>query len=210
MKLFQICNNQLLFCLHVQLLKKPDRSDNAESEKPKEKAKKPEKPLKEDRSLGGSDQKRRNFENKEDREKKSVSYFLLSYFYTFEQSNRADVVLLLPGGRKRGGRSSGSGTQIETENGTRIGGRERRSVPDVRTRKGGGGGNSRTERTPSRSEKRRLKRKKPRRGGGVKTCPTPTLRRWRNLPKTIKRRRVAKESACGIRCVFQDVRPSSH
>ncbi|XP_017263954.1 regulator of nonsense transcripts 3B [Kryptolebias marmoratus] len=55
----------------IKLLKKPDRSDDAESEKPKEKAKKPEKPHKEDRSSGGGDHKRRqNTENKEDRERK--------------------------------------------------------------------------------------------------------------------------------------------
>ncbi|XP_037531642.1 regulator of nonsense transcripts 3B [Nematolebias whitei] len=55
----------------IKLLKKPDRSDDAESEKPKEKAKKPEKPQKEDRSTGGSDLKRRqNTEHREDRERK--------------------------------------------------------------------------------------------------------------------------------------------
>lgn len=84
-----------IFCPNIQLLKKPDRSDDAESEKPKEKAKKPEKPLKEDRSTGGSDVKRRqNTENREDRERKSVSIVI---FYTcrahFEQRNRADVVI---------------------------------------------------------------------------------------------------------------------
>ncbi|XP_047441928.1 regulator of nonsense transcripts 3B [Mugil cephalus] len=55
----------------IKLLKKPDRSEEADSEKPKEKPKKPEKPNKEDRSMGGADHKRRhNIENKEDRGRK--------------------------------------------------------------------------------------------------------------------------------------------
>ncbi|XP_045897676.1 regulator of nonsense transcripts 3B [Micropterus dolomieu] len=55
----------------IKLLKKPDRGDNADSEKPKEKVKKPEKPNKEDRSMGSADHKRRqNIENKDDRGRK--------------------------------------------------------------------------------------------------------------------------------------------
>lgn len=55
-------------------MKKPDRGDDVDSEKPKEKAKKPERPNKEDRSAGGADHKRRqNIENKEDRGRKSVA-----------------------------------------------------------------------------------------------------------------------------------------
>ncbi|XP_069550337.1 regulator of nonsense transcripts 3B [Brachyistius frenatus] len=55
----------------IKLLKKPDRGDDADSEKPKEKPKKPEKPNKEDRSAGNADHKRRlNIENKEDRGRK--------------------------------------------------------------------------------------------------------------------------------------------
>lgn len=59
----------------MQLLKKPDRSDDNESEIPKEKAKKPEKPTKEDRSVGSGDHKRRqNIDHKEDRGRKSVTH----------------------------------------------------------------------------------------------------------------------------------------
>ncbi|XP_070769284.1 regulator of nonsense transcripts 3B [Enoplosus armatus] len=55
----------------IKLLKKPDRGNDADSEKPKEKAKKPEKPNKEDRSMGSADHKRRqNIEIKEDRGRK--------------------------------------------------------------------------------------------------------------------------------------------
>lgn len=60
----------------VQLLKKPERSDDNESENPKEKAKKAEKLTKEDRLTGSSDHKRRqNIEHKEDRGRKSVASF---------------------------------------------------------------------------------------------------------------------------------------
>lgn len=56
----------------IKLLKKPDRGDEADSEKPKEKAKKPEKPNKEERSVGSADHKRRqNIENKEERGRKA-------------------------------------------------------------------------------------------------------------------------------------------
>ncbi|XP_042349056.1 regulator of nonsense transcripts 3B [Plectropomus leopardus] len=56
----------------IKLLKKPDRGDDADSEKPKEKSKKPERPNKEDRSTGSSDHKRRqHIENKEDRGRKA-------------------------------------------------------------------------------------------------------------------------------------------
>lgn len=56
----------------IKLLKKPDRGDEADSEKPKEKTKKPEKPNKEDRSVGSADHKRRqNIENKEERGRKA-------------------------------------------------------------------------------------------------------------------------------------------
>ncbi|KAK2904354.1 regulator of nonsense transcripts 3B [Channa argus] len=55
----------------IKLLKKPDRSDNADSEKPKEKAKKPERPNKEERSTGSADHKRRqNIDHKDDRGRK--------------------------------------------------------------------------------------------------------------------------------------------
>lgn len=58
----------------MQLLKKPDRSDENESENPKEKAKKPEKPTKEDRLAGIGDHKRRqNIEHKGDRERRLVT-----------------------------------------------------------------------------------------------------------------------------------------
>lgn len=56
----------------IKLLKKPDRSDDADSDKSKEKAKKPDRPNKEDRSMGGGDHKRRqHIENKEDRGRKA-------------------------------------------------------------------------------------------------------------------------------------------
>lgn len=55
----------------MQLLKKPDRGEEVDSEKLKEKAKKPEKPNKDDRPAAGADQKRRqNIEHKEDRGRK--------------------------------------------------------------------------------------------------------------------------------------------
>ncbi|XP_022070015.1 regulator of nonsense transcripts 3B [Acanthochromis polyacanthus] len=55
----------------IKLLKKPDRSDEVDSEKPKEKPKRAEKPNKEERSMGSADHKRRhNIENKEDRGRK--------------------------------------------------------------------------------------------------------------------------------------------
>ncbi|KAG7518638.1 regulator of nonsense transcripts 3B [Solea senegalensis] len=55
----------------IKLLKKPDRGDDADSEKPKEKAKKTEKHSKDDRPLGSTDHKRRqHIDNKEDRGRK--------------------------------------------------------------------------------------------------------------------------------------------
>ncbi|KAI9541557.1 Regulator of nonsense transcripts 3B [Dissostichus eleginoides] len=55
----------------IKLLKKPDRAEDADSEKPKEKTKKPERPNKEDRPMGGADHKRRqHIDNKEDRGRK--------------------------------------------------------------------------------------------------------------------------------------------
>lgn len=70
--------------MDVQLLKKPERGDDADSEKPKEKAKKPEKLNKEDRSMASADQKRRhNMENKEDRARKSVTF---SYFIELQNN----------------------------------------------------------------------------------------------------------------------------
>lgn len=55
-----------------QLLKKPERADEPESDKPKEKLKKAEREkLKEDRAPGSSDgKKRQNGENREDRPRK--------------------------------------------------------------------------------------------------------------------------------------------
>uniref|UniRef100_A0AAQ5XZC7 UPF3 domain-containing protein n=1 Tax=Amphiprion ocellaris TaxID=80972 RepID=A0AAQ5XZC7_AMPOC len=65
----EFCGNTLWHSKH--LLKKPDRCDDVDSEKPKEKPKRAEKPNKEDRSMGSADQKRRhNIENKEDRGRK--------------------------------------------------------------------------------------------------------------------------------------------
>ncbi|XP_056295307.1 regulator of nonsense transcripts 3B [Pseudoliparis swirei] len=56
----------------IKLLKKPDRSDDCDSEKSKEKAKKPDRPNKDDRSMGVADHKRRpHIENKEDRGRKA-------------------------------------------------------------------------------------------------------------------------------------------
>ncbi|XP_068181549.1 regulator of nonsense transcripts 3B [Antennarius striatus] len=56
----------------IKLLKKPDRGDDADSEKPKEKTKKTEKSNKEDRSMGSAEHKRRQYtENKEDRGRKA-------------------------------------------------------------------------------------------------------------------------------------------
>lgn len=58
----------------MQLLKKPERSEENESENPKEKAKKPEKLTKEDRLAGSGDHKRRhNIEHKEDRGRRLVT-----------------------------------------------------------------------------------------------------------------------------------------
>ncbi|AWP11838.1 putative regulator of nonsense transcripts 3B [Scophthalmus maximus] len=56
----------------IKLLKKPDRGDDADAEKPKERAKKPERQSKEDRPMGTGDHRRRqNIENKEDRGRKA-------------------------------------------------------------------------------------------------------------------------------------------
>ncbi|XP_029368321.1 regulator of nonsense transcripts 3B [Echeneis naucrates] len=56
----------------IKLLKKPDRSDDTDPEKPKDKSKKPEKSSKEDRMMGSTDHRRRhNIENKEDRGRKA-------------------------------------------------------------------------------------------------------------------------------------------
>lgn len=56
----------------IKLLKKPDRGDDVDPEKPKEKTKKPERPNKEDRSMGNADHKRRqNIDNKEERGRKA-------------------------------------------------------------------------------------------------------------------------------------------
>ncbi|CAG5989511.1 regulator of nonsense transcripts 3B [Menidia menidia] len=55
----------------IKLLKKPDRSDDGDSEKPYSRPKKPERPNKEDRSVGNAEQRRRpNLESKEDRGRK--------------------------------------------------------------------------------------------------------------------------------------------
>ncbi|XP_061582340.1 regulator of nonsense transcripts 3B [Cololabis saira] len=55
----------------IKLLKKPDRCNDEDTEKPKDKPKKPERSNKEDRPLGSADLKRRqNTDNKEDRGKK--------------------------------------------------------------------------------------------------------------------------------------------
>lgn len=56
----------------MQLLKKPERSEDNESENPKERSKKPEKPA------GIGDHKRRqNIDHKEDRGRKLVTYYLI-------------------------------------------------------------------------------------------------------------------------------------
>ncbi|KAM9850289.1 regulator of nonsense transcripts 3B [Aulostomus maculatus] len=56
----------------IKLLKKPDRGDEADTEKSKERSKKTERLNKEDRSAGSADQKRRhNTEHKEERGKKT-------------------------------------------------------------------------------------------------------------------------------------------
>lgn len=55
----------------IKLLKKPERTDDGDYEKSKEKMKKQEKPNKEDRPIGSADQKRRqNNDQKEDRGRK--------------------------------------------------------------------------------------------------------------------------------------------
>uniref|UniRef100_A0A667YRA9 UPF3B regulator of nonsense mediated mRNA decay n=1 Tax=Myripristis murdjan TaxID=586833 RepID=A0A667YRA9_9TELE len=55
----------------IKLLRKPDRGDDADSEKPKEKAKKPEKPIKDDRAPGSADlKKRQSSDSKEERGRK--------------------------------------------------------------------------------------------------------------------------------------------
>ncbi|XP_068596366.1 regulator of nonsense transcripts 3B [Brachionichthys hirsutus] len=55
----------------IKLLKKPERGGDTDSEKTKEKTKKPEKPTKEDRSMVSGEYKRRqNADNKEDRGRK--------------------------------------------------------------------------------------------------------------------------------------------
>ncbi|XP_019937884.2 regulator of nonsense transcripts 3B [Paralichthys olivaceus] len=55
----------------IKLLKKPDRGEEADAEKHKEKGKKPEKPSKDDRPMGSHEYKRRqNIDNKEDRGRK--------------------------------------------------------------------------------------------------------------------------------------------
>lgn len=56
----------------IKLLKKPDRCDEGDSEKPKERAKKPERPNKEERAMGSGDhRKRQHIDNKEDRGRKT-------------------------------------------------------------------------------------------------------------------------------------------
>lgn len=58
----------------MQLLKKPDRCDEGDSEKPKERVKKPERPNKEERAMGSGDhRKRQHIDNKEDRGRKLVT-----------------------------------------------------------------------------------------------------------------------------------------
>lgn len=58
----------------AQLLKKLEKHDNTDNEKPKEKPKKPEREkLKDDRAPGGGDaKKRQNGEHREDKSRKSV------------------------------------------------------------------------------------------------------------------------------------------
>uniref|UniRef100_A0A667Z361 UPF3B regulator of nonsense mediated mRNA decay n=1 Tax=Myripristis murdjan TaxID=586833 RepID=A0A667Z361_9TELE len=53
----------------IKLLRKPDRGDDADSEKPKEKAKKPEKPIKDDRAPGSADLKKRQSSDNRDRDR---------------------------------------------------------------------------------------------------------------------------------------------
>nr|XP_057932578.1 regulator of nonsense transcripts 3B [Doryrhamphus excisus] len=54
----------------IKLLRKPDRGEEADTDKTKEKFKKSDRPIKEDRTTGGGDQKRRQHENREERGKK--------------------------------------------------------------------------------------------------------------------------------------------
>lgn len=54
----------------IKLLKKPEKCDDGDSEKPKDKSKKPERLNKEERFLGNSEHKRRHIEIKEDRGRK--------------------------------------------------------------------------------------------------------------------------------------------
>lgn len=67
---YRIEGNVMLF-FFLQLLKKTDRADDTDPEKPKEKVKKTEKHNKEERCSGGLDHKRRQSgENKEERVRK--------------------------------------------------------------------------------------------------------------------------------------------
>ena len=77
---FQYVLRNLFYFSSDQLLKKPDRVEEADAEKHKEKAKKPEKPNKEERPMGNHEYKRRqNIENKEDRGRKLVASVVFFY-----------------------------------------------------------------------------------------------------------------------------------
>jgi len=55
----------------LQLLRKPDRGEEADIEKPKDKPKRPERPMKDDKVMGSVDLKKRPIiDNKEDRVRK--------------------------------------------------------------------------------------------------------------------------------------------
>lgn len=98
------------------------------------------------------------------------------------------------------GRSPESGTWIETESGKKSGGSEKRSVLNDRTRNDENGGKGRTERTPSGSVKRTLKKKKLLRKRRMRPWwNLLTPRSQKNPLKKTERRKWGKKSDYGTR-----------
>ncbi|KAK1903763.1 Regulator of nonsense transcripts 3B [Dissostichus eleginoides] len=154
----------------IKLLKKPDRAEDADSEKPKEKTKNQRGPIKRTDPWG---------------------VLIIRGVSTL-------IIRRIEEGkvRKTGGRSSGSATQTETESamesGKRSAARGRRSASDDRTKTAGEGESARTL-SGRRKGRMRLKKIKsgPLRRRREITLESPVaLRGQRGLPKTTRRRRA--------------------
>lgn len=176
-------------------MKKLEKQEVSDNEKPKEKPKKPERErLKDDRGLGGADaKKRQNGEHREDKPRKFVSKASVDFWVLdlkFISYNAFSP--LVADTRKTDAGSTGIATR--TEIGTGSGGRKRRSGSGGRTRSGGGGGSATMEKTPTRRGRTRAKKKRSTSGrkGRIVASPRVTfkLTNRRSLLKTLKRKKT--------------------